>query len=51
MQEYRTVISVIVLRAELAGMAELAHSLNVTFLVTETEMKTAEEHSETLSTE
>ena len=51
MQEYRTVISVIVLRAELAGMAELAHSLNATFLVTETVMKTAEGYSETLSTE
>ena len=51
MREYRTVISVIVLKVELVGTAELAHSLNATFLVTETEMKTAEGHSETLSTE
>ena len=51
MREYRTVISVIVLRVELVGTAELTLNLNVTFLVTETEMKTAEGYSETLSTE
>ena len=51
MPEYRTVISVIVLRVELVGTAELTHSLNVTFLVTETEMKTVEGYSATLSTD